>query len=54
MKEGITIIVIAVSISKINVNTTRLIVGKPIPITPLTIPAKAKTIRTNTDKNSIL
>ena len=54
MKEGIIIMVIAVSISIINVNQIRLIVGKPIPIIPLTIPAKAKTIKTNIFICSIL
>ena len=47
MKEGITIMVIAVSMSRINVNQRRLIVGKPMPTIPFTIPAKTKMIRTN-------
>ena len=54
IKEGITIIVIAVSISRISVNKTRLIVGKPIPTIPLTIPANPKTIKTNKVRCSIL
>ena len=54
MKEGIIIIVIAVSMSITNVKHRRLIVGKPMPIIPLTIPAKANTNNTNKVRFSML